>query len=89
MFKSIPAQLTKNASRFQTRTIVGYGMNNSSEATLIKEMEDSMTVNISHHANDPNVGLALHADYDRYKMYLAIPAFSSRLLFGITPPRRM
>lgn len=70
MFKSIPAQLTKNASRFQTRTIVGYGMNNSSEATLIKEMEDSMTVNISHHANDPNVGLALHADYDRYKMYL-------------------
>ena len=33
-------------------------------------MEDSMTVNVSHHANDPSVGLSLHADYDEYKMYL-------------------
>lgn len=38
---------------------------------VLRELEDSLTVNISHHANDPNVGLALHADYDRYKMYLA------------------
>ena len=71
LFKSIPAQLAKNASRFQSRTIIGYGMEDDKSAELLEEMEDSLTVNISHHANDPNVGLALHADYDRYKMYLA------------------
>ena len=70
LFKSIPAQLAKNASRFQSRTIIGYGMTEDKEAEILKEMEDSLTVNISYHANDPNVGLALHADYDRYKIYM-------------------
>lgn len=37
---------------------------------LLRDMEDSLTANISHHANDPNVGMALHMDYDRYKMYV-------------------
>lgn len=69
-FKSIPSQLSKNTSRFQTRTISGYSMDKDQTALLLKEMEDSLTVNISHHANDPNVGLALHADYDQYKMYV-------------------
>lgn len=70
-FKSIPSQLSKNASRFQSRTLIGYSKDGDRIAEILKEMEDSLTVNISHHANDPNVGLALHADYDRYKMYLA------------------
>lgn len=70
MFKSIPSQLSKNASRFQTRTIIGYSIDTDSIAELLKELEGSLTVNISHHANDPNVGLALHADYDQYKMYV-------------------
>ena len=29
-----------------------------------------MTVNFAHHANDPNVGMPLHADYNQYKMYM-------------------
>ncbi len=70
LFKSIPSQLAKNKSRFQTRTIIGYGIDDDREAEMLRELEDSLTVNISHHADDPNVGLALHADYDRYKMYL-------------------
>lgn len=70
LFKSIPSQLAKNASRFQARTIIGYGMDDNKTAELLKKLEDSLTVNISHHANDPNVGLALHADYYQYKMYV-------------------
>lgn len=46
-------------------------MEEDKSAELLRAMEDSQTVNISHHANDPNVGLALHADYDQYKMYVA------------------
>lgn len=70
LFKSIPSQLAKNISRFQSRTIIGYTIDDDKRAELLKELEDSLTVNISHHANDPNVGMALHADYDQYKMYV-------------------
>ena len=33
-------------------------------------MEDSQVVVFSHHADDPNVGLALNEDRGRYKMFL-------------------
>lgn len=71
LFKAIPAQLTGNASRYKTRSVLGRTEDAETLAQLIREMEDSMTVNISHHATDPSVGLALHADYDEYKMYLS------------------
>lgn len=70
LFKAIPAQLNSNASRYKISGVLGRSEDKNEMAKLLKEMEDSMTVNISHHANDPNVGLALHADYDEYKMYL-------------------
>ena len=38
---------------------------------LLMDMADSMCVNFAYHANDPNVGLPLHADYNRFKMFLA------------------
>ncbi|MDE6285904.1 MAG: ATP-binding protein [Muribaculaceae bacterium] len=71
IFKSVPAQLAKNTTRFQARTVIGYSTDEAKNAELMRELEASLTVNISHHADDPNVGLALHADYDRYKMYIA------------------
>lgn len=71
LFKAIPSQLTGNASRYKTSSVLGRREDKDKIARLLKEMEDSMTVNISHHANDPGVGLAMHADYDEYKMYLA------------------
>ena len=70
LFKSIPSQLTGNASRYKVKGVLGRSEDADKMAELLREMEESMTVNISHHADDPNVGLALHADYDRYKMYL-------------------
>lgn len=71
LFRAIPSQLTGNASRYKVTSVIGRNESADKTAQLIREMEDSMTVNVSHHANDPNVGLALHADYDVYKMYLA------------------
>lgn len=70
LFKAIPAQLNGNASRYKTGSVLGRNEDKNYMAQLLREMEDSMTVNVSHHANDPNVGLALHANYDEYKMYL-------------------
>lgn len=71
LFKSIPSQLTGNASRYKVKSVLGRSEDADKMAEMIREMEDSLTVNVSHHANNPNVGLALHADYDVYKMYLA------------------
>ena len=70
LFKSIPSQLTTNASSYQVKKILGSYKDKSEMAVLLREMEDSLTVNISHHANDPNVGLSLHANYDQYKIYM-------------------
>ena len=37
----------------------------------ISELSESMTVNIAYHANDPSVGLSLHKDPERYKLFVA------------------
>ena len=37
---------------------------------IISEMEKTMTVNISHHCDDPNVGMAAYEDLRQYKMFV-------------------
>ena len=70
LFASIPAELSRNTARYK----VGSVIENATAARLgelLMDMADSMTVNFAYHANDPNVGLSLHADYDYFKMFLA------------------
>ena len=70
LFTAIPAELTKNASRYQVTSVLGRSENKDTMDELLKEMEDSLTVNFAHHANDPNVGLPMATDYNQYKMYV-------------------
>lgn len=37
---------------------------------ILQDMEDSQVVVFAHHADEPNVGLSLHKDMWRYKMFL-------------------
>lgn len=37
---------------------------------FLRVMEDSLTLNFAHHADNPSVGLPAHTDYSQYKMYL-------------------
>jgi predicted AAA+ superfamily ATPase len=69
MLKAIPAQLSKNASRYQISTVLKNGKHNRVGGVL-KLMEDSMVVHVAYHANDPNIGLGLTKDIEYYKMYL-------------------
>ena len=39
--------------------------------SILQDMEDPQVIMFSHHANDPNVGLSLHEDSDRYKLFLS------------------
>ena len=70
LFDAIPAELNKNSSRYQVSSVVE-GRRTSDIEELIADMQDSMTVNIAFHANDPNVGMSLNKDISRYKLFLS------------------
>ena len=48
---------------------------------LLTNLEDSLTVNISHHADDPNVGMPMHTDYSQYKMFIGDTGLFTTLAF--------
>ncbi len=68
MYASIPAQLSKNFSRFQVGTAIE-GEKAIRIDDVVKSMEDSMTTNVAYHSNDPNIDLALTRDLEHFKMY--------------------
>lgn len=70
LFFAIPAQLTGNASRFMPKSVLGRNEDGDVMAELLHDLEDSMTVNFAHHANQPAVGLPLHTDYEQYKLFM-------------------
>lgn len=69
IFAAIPAQLNSNASRYQISNVIP-GAHAEDFVELISEMEKSKTVNISHHSDDPNVGLGSTEDLMQYKMFV-------------------
>ena len=69
LFNAIPAQLSKNAKRYIPSSVIGEVSENRL-AEMLAQMEDSQVVRLAYHANDPNVGMSLSANYDYYKMFL-------------------
>lgn len=69
LFHGIPSELTRNALRYIVRSATDGGRPGRMLET-ISDMQDSMVVNLAYHANDPCVGMALHRDTDRYKMFV-------------------
>lgn len=70
LFMSIPSQLANNANRFQPSTVIDKTRAEQLES-LVFMMQDSKTVNVCYHANDPNVGMDLSANRSAYKMFIA------------------
>ena len=70
LFSAIPAQLSKNASRYQVNSVLEKRENRDTMSVLLRDLEDSLTVNFAHHADDPNVGMPMHTDYGQYKLYV-------------------
>lgn len=68
LYDAIPSQLSKNALRYQ----VGKAVKDEKVdriVNVVKVMEDSMTVTVAYHADDPNAGLALTKNEEYFKMY--------------------
>ena len=70
MFLSIPAALTRNASRYIPSSVIG-SVDEEKLIELLKTLEDSKIVNIAYHVDDPNVGMPLSANFDKFKMFVA------------------
>ncbi len=81
LFDSIPAQLSKNASRYQVSSVLSRSTRADDILTLIAEMADSKTVLISYHANDPNVGLSSNKDLSKFKMFVCDTGLFTTLMF--------
>jgi hypothetical protein len=69
LFNAIPAQLNKNASRYQVSSVIN-SERADSVLELIAAMNDSKTVLVSYHSNDPNVGMANNKDLTKFKLFL-------------------
>ena len=80
LFDAIPAQLAKNAARFQPSSVLKKP-NKDKLAEIIAEMENSKTVLISYHADDPNVGLSANENLSVFKMYVCDTGLFVTLMF--------
>ena len=69
LFDSIPAQLNKNASRYQVSSVLPNSRADDI-LRLITEMVDSKTVLISYHVTDPNAGLSANKDLSQFKLFV-------------------
>ena len=69
LFMSIPSQLSRNLLRYQYTPVIGK-VSSSKVDELMLCLEDSKTVNIAYHADDPHVGMSLTADFGKYKLYV-------------------
>lgn len=80
LFDSIPAQLAKNASRYQVSGVLA-NERADSILTLIAEMKESKTVLATYHANDPDAGMASSKDLGKFKLFLADTGLFTTLVF--------
>ena len=68
-FSNIPSELSRETMRYRTTYIDG-NVGPNREKELFAELEDSKTVIVSYHVNDPRVGMSMTSDPDFFKMYL-------------------
>lgn len=81
LFDAIPAQLSRNVSRYRVSSVIA-GEKADRVTNVVKMMNDSMAVNVAYQSNDPNIGLALTADYDRFKMFTSDTGIFVTLAFN-------
>lgn len=80
LFDAIPAQLNKNASRYQVSSVLN-GERAENILESIAELKDSKTVLVSYHANDPNAGMSNNKDLGKFKLFLSDTGLFATLMF--------
>lgn len=80
IFKAIPSQLEKNASRYQVSSVLE-NERAGSVLELVSEMESSKTVLVSYNSDDPNAGLSRTKDLEKFKMFVCDTGLFTTMIF--------
>lgn len=80
LFDAIPAQLNKNAARYQAFSVLG-GTSVDKILELIAELKDSKTVLVAYHANNPDVGISNSKDLNKFKLFVCDTGLFTTLMF--------
>ena len=70
LFDAVPAQLAGKSSRYHVSSVLA-GRRSEDILEQIVQLEDSRTVLIARHTDDPNAGLSSSVDLGKFKLYLA------------------
>lgn len=80
LFDAIPAQLNKNAARYQTSSVLN-GEKEERRLELIAELKDSKTVLLAYNTNDPDAGMSNTRDLSKFKLFLSDTGLFVTLMF--------
>jgi len=80
LFEAIPAQLNKNASRYQVSSVLE-NERADSILELLAEMSSSKTVLVSYQTNDPSAGLSANKDLTLFKLFICDTGLFVTLMF--------
>lgn len=80
LFDAIPAQLNKNASRYQVSSVLN-GERAENILESMAELKDSKTVLVSYYANDPNAGMSNNKELGKFKLFLSDTGLFTTLMF--------
>ena len=80
LFDAIPAQLNKNAARYQTSSVLNREQQDKI-LELIAELKDSRTVLIAYNTNDPDAGISNTKDLSKFKLFLGDTGLFVTLMF--------
>lgn len=69
IFESIPGELAKSKLRFEPGSVLKNADRIEIDG-IWKDLEDSLTVNFAYSTTDPSVGMGLHKDLEKFRIYL-------------------
>lgn len=70
LFMDIPSQLSRSAGRFVAFNSIG-GVTEDKKIELMQALSESKTTLFCYYCTDPNIGMSLTKDFNRYKIFLA------------------
>lgn len=69
LFNNIPAQLSHGGGRYQVSAVID-NQRADNILPILEDMKNSMIVNVTYHTDDPNAGMALTKNLEKFKIYL-------------------
>ncbi len=80
LFNNIPAQLSHGGSRYKVSTVID-NQRADNILPIIEDMKSSMMINVANHCDDPNVGMSLTKNLEKFKLYMGDTGLFITMIF--------